>query len=52
MFQFLKEILAGGDKSVVAVTHDIDLANRMDRRVHLVDGRIVSDENRVAAPVG
>jgi len=52
VFQFLKEILAGGDKSVVAVTHDIDLANRMDRRVHLVDGRIVSDENRVAAPVG
>lgn len=48
VFQILKEIPTGGDKSVVAVTHDLDIAKRMDRRVHLVDGRIVSDEQRHA----
>jgi len=52
VFQILKEIPAGGQKSVIAVTHDLAFANRMDRRVHLVDGRIVSDETRAAAPVG
>jgi lipoprotein-releasing system ATP-binding protein len=52
VFEILREIPAGGDKSVVAVTHDLGLANRMDRRVHLVDGRIVSDGTRAAAPAG
>jgi ABC-type lipoprotein export system ATPase subunit len=33
---------------VVAVTHDLDIANRMDHHVHLVDGRIVLDEQRHA----
>ncbi len=31
-------------RSMVFVTHDLDLAARADRRVHIVDGRIVSDE--------
>jgi lipoprotein-releasing system ATP-binding protein len=48
VFQILKEIPTGGDKSVVAVTHDLDIANRMDHHVHLVDGRIVLDEQRHA----
>lgn len=46
VFQILREIPAGGQKSVIAVTHDLDIAGRMDRRVHLIDGRIVSDERR------
>jgi predicted ABC-type transport system involved in lysophospholipase L1 biosynthesis ATPase subunit len=31
------------------VTHDLDLAARMTRRVHLVDGMIVADEVAEAA---
>lgn len=31
-------------RTVVVVTHDADLARRATRRVHLVDGRIVSDD--------
>ncbi len=43
VFEILQRIAGEDGKSVVAVTHDIDMAERMDRRVHLVDGRIVSD---------
>ena len=31
-------------KTVVAVTHDLGLAERMDRHIELLDGRIVGDE--------
>ncbi|MCC2096150.1 MAG: ABC transporter ATP-binding protein [Hyphomicrobiales bacterium] len=31
-------------RSMVFVTHDLDLAARADRRIHIVDGRIASDE--------
>ncbi len=43
VFQILRDLVDKDGRSVVAVTHAIDLAERMDRRVHLVDGRIVSD---------
>jgi NitT/TauT family transport system ATP-binding protein len=37
--------LAGEEgRAVLVVTHDADLARRATRRIHLVDGRIVSDE--------
>ena len=44
VFEILAGIVAGGDKSVVAVTHDLDMAARMQRGIRLVDGRIVSDK--------
>jgi lipoprotein-releasing system ATP-binding protein len=43
VFQILRDLVDKNGKTVVAVTHDLDLAARMDRRVHLVDGRIVQD---------
>jgi len=43
VFEILHGIAEEGRKSVVAVTHDMGIAQRMHRRIHLVDGRIVSD---------
>jgi len=33
-------------RTVIVVTHDAEFARRATRRIHLVDGRIVSDERR------
>jgi lipoprotein-releasing system ATP-binding protein len=42
--------LAGEEgRAVIVVTHDADLARRATRRIHLVDGRIVSDAVQEAA---
>ncbi len=46
VFQILRDLVDRDGRTVVAVTHAMDLADRMDRRVHLVDGRIVSDEKQ------
>jgi lipoprotein-releasing system ATP-binding protein len=43
VFQILRELVDAHGKTVVAVTHDLGLARRMDRRVQLMDGGIVSD---------
>ena len=43
VFQILRDLVDRSGKTVVAVTHDLDLAQRMDRRIQLVDGGIVSD---------
>jgi len=51
VFQILRDLVDKRGKTVVAVTHDLDFAARMDRRVHLVDGAIV-DDRRVGAPAG
>jgi lipoprotein-releasing system ATP-binding protein len=42
VFEVLREIVDRG-KTVVAVTHDLHLAERMDRRVALIDGEIETD---------
>ncbi len=48
VFQILSDIVATGEKSIIAVTHDLDMAARMHRGIHLVDGRIVRDEAQTA----
>lgn len=44
VFAILENLVRTGGKTVVAVTHDLEMASRMDRRIHLVDGRLESDE--------
>ena len=43
VFLILRDLVDARGKTVVAVTHDLDLARRMDRRVELMDGAIVAD---------
>jgi lipoprotein-releasing system ATP-binding protein len=43
VFSILEALVRERGKTVVAVTHDLDMAARMDRRLHLVDGRIDTD---------
>ena len=50
VFEVLRAIAGEAGRSVVAVTHDLDMADRMDRRIRLVDGRMVRDERRAPAP--
>jgi lipoprotein-releasing system ATP-binding protein len=49
VFEILRDLVRTGGKTVVAVTHDLDIAHRMDRRIALMDGAVVGDE-RVAGP--
>jgi lipoprotein-releasing system ATP-binding protein len=43
VFAILGDLVRAQGKTVVAVTHDLALAARMDRRVELMDGAIVAD---------
>jgi lipoprotein-releasing system ATP-binding protein len=45
VFDIFAGLAAEEGRSVLVVTHDADLAQRTTRRIHLVDGRIVSDES-------
>jgi lipoprotein-releasing system ATP-binding protein len=45
VFQILRDLVDKDGKTVVAVTHDLGLAARMDRQIHLVDGAIALDEH-------
>jgi lipoprotein-releasing system ATP-binding protein len=40
VFAILETLVRERGKTVVAVTHDLDMAARMDRRIHIVDGKI------------
>ncbi|MCA1442787.1 ABC transporter ATP-binding protein [Ensifer sp. IC4062] len=44
VFAILEALVNQHGKTVVAVTHDLDMAARMHRRIHLVDGRISEEE--------
>jgi lipoprotein-releasing system ATP-binding protein len=50
VFAILRELVDEHGTTVVAVTHSEELASRMDRHVHLVDGRIVSDNAKKRIP--
>jgi lipoprotein-releasing system ATP-binding protein len=50
VFAILEDLVSKRGKTVIAVTHDLDMAERMDRRIHLVDGRIESETRRENAP--
>jgi lipoprotein-releasing system ATP-binding protein len=43
VFDILSRIVERDGRTVVAVTHDLDLAARMRRRIHLVDGMVQRD---------
>ena len=43
VFDIFARLTAEQGRTVIVVTHDPDLAARAGRRIHLVDGRIVSD---------
>jgi len=51
VFTILKDLVKKRGKTVIAVTHDMDIAARVDRRIHLVDGKVVSDERVAPAAV-
>jgi lipoprotein-releasing system ATP-binding protein len=44
VFQVLRALVEDQGKTVVAVTHDLDIARRMRRQIQLVDGGLVSDQ--------
>jgi lipoprotein-releasing system ATP-binding protein len=43
VFAILGDLVANQDRTIVVVTHDLALAARADRRVHVVDGHIARD---------
>jgi lipoprotein-releasing system ATP-binding protein len=43
VFDILQDVVENRGTTVVAVTHELDLAARMDRRIQLMDGAIVAD---------
>ncbi|MBN7759283.1 ABC transporter ATP-binding protein [Nitratireductor aquimarinus] len=45
VFQTLRDLVTERGKTVVAVTHDLDMAARMDRRIHLVDGMLADADD-------
>jgi lipoprotein-releasing system ATP-binding protein len=51
VFLILEDLVRKRGKTVVAVTHDLALAARMDRRLNMVDGKLASDEKVVRAAV-
>jgi lipoprotein-releasing system ATP-binding protein len=46
VFDIFARLVAEEARTVIVVTHDAELAARAGRRVHLVDGRVVSDETQ------
>jgi lipoprotein-releasing system ATP-binding protein len=49
VFEVLRDLVEKHGKTVVAVTHDLGLAARMDRHIELLDGHVVADEQHETA---
>jgi lipoprotein-releasing system ATP-binding protein len=49
VFDILRGLVTEHGKTVVAVTHDLNLAAQMQRRIQIIDGRLTSDEQIPAA---
>ena len=49
VFGSLRDLVALRGKTVVAVTHDLNLASQMHRQVRIVDGRLAKDERFAAS---
>ena len=49
VFGILRDLVALRGKTVVSVTHDLNLASQMHRRIHVVDGRLANDETAAAS---
>ncbi|WP_163264322.1 ABC transporter ATP-binding protein [Chelativorans alearense] len=49
VFKILEALVRERGKTVVAVTHDLGMAARMDRRIHLVDGMVEAGEDVAGA---
>lgn len=52
VFEVLRDLVREHGKTVVAVTHDLTMAERMDRHIELLDGRIRSDAQHETAVSG
>jgi len=50
VFEILRELVESRGKTVVAVTHELDLAARMHRRIQLMDGAVVADARTAPTP--
>ncbi|MFI0410033.1 ABC transporter ATP-binding protein [Actinomadura sp. 3N508] len=50
ILELLRELNAEG-ATIIMITHDGDLAARLPRQVHVLDGRIVSDSGTPPAPI-
>ncbi len=48
VFEVLRDLVEKHGKTVVAVTHDLGLAERMDRHIELLDGRVIGDQHHQA----
>jgi lipoprotein-releasing system ATP-binding protein len=52
VFEVLRDLVDKHGKTVVAVTHDLALAARMDRHIELLDGGVVADEHHLLGITG
>jgi len=48
VFDILRDLVTSYGKTVVAVTHDVELARQVRRRLHIVDGALDKDERLTA----